>query len=69
MSGQPPSVPTPVFFPPIWPGLPSELQQRAVRLLAQLAYTQFRQQLSQATQEINHGYFFSQQSQGSSRSS
>jgi hypothetical protein len=68
MSRQTPSVPTPVSFPTIWSGLPSDLQQRAVRLLAQLAYTQFRQQLSQATQEIDHGNF-SQQSQGSSRSS
>ena len=68
MSGQPPPISTPGIFPPIWSGLPSDLQQRAVRLLAQLAYAQFRQQLSQATQEIDHGYF-SQQSQGSSRSS
>lgn len=68
MSRQTPSVPMPAVFPPIWSGLPSDLQQRAVRLLAQLAYAQFRQQLSQATQEIDHGYF-SQQSQGSSRSS
>jgi hypothetical protein len=68
MSGQPPPLPMPVSFPTIWSGLPSDLQQRAVRLLAQLAYAQFRQQLSQATQEIDHGYF-PQQSQGSSRSS
>jgi hypothetical protein len=68
MSRQLPPVPSPVIFPPIWPGLPSDLQQRAVRLLAQLAYAQFRQQLSQATQETEHGHF-SQQSQGSSRSS
>jgi hypothetical protein len=68
MSGQPPPVSTPGIFSPIWSGLPSDLQQRAVRLLAQLAYAQFRQQLSQATREIEHGYF-SQQSQGSSRSS
>jgi hypothetical protein len=68
MKHQPPPVPMPAVFPPIWSGLPSDLQQRAVRLLAQLAYAQFRQQLPQATQEINHGYF-SQQSQGSSRSS
>jgi hypothetical protein len=68
MSGQPPPVPTPGSFAPIWSDLPSDLQQHAVRLLAQLAYAQFRQQLSQATQEIDHGYF-SQQSQSSSRSS
>jgi hypothetical protein len=59
---------TPVSFPPIWPGLPSDLQQRAVRLLVQLAYGQFRQHVALSTQETDHGSF-AQQPQGSSRPS
>jgi len=46
---------TPLPLPPIWLGLPSDLQQQAVRLLAQLAYTQFRHRSSIFTQEIDHG--------------
>jgi hypothetical protein len=68
MSRQPPPSPTPVPFSPIWPGLPSDLQHRAVRLLAQLAYAQFRQHVSLSTQETYHGHF-TQQHQGSSRPS
>jgi hypothetical protein len=68
MSHQPPPPPTTVTFPPIWPGLPSDLQQRAVRLLAQLAYAQFRQHVALSTQETYHGSF-PQQPQGSSRPS
>lgn len=68
MSRQPPPPQTSGIVPPIWPGLPSDLQQRAVRLLAQLAYARFRQHLSLATSEIDHGQA-TQQSQGSSRSS
>lgn len=68
MSRQPPPPQTPVTFAPIWPGLPSDLQQRAVRLLAQLAYAQFRQRASLSTPEICHGHF-TQQSQDSSRPS
>ena len=68
MSRQPPLPPTPVTFPPIWPGLPSDLQQRAVRLLAQLAYSRFRQHVPRVTQETYHGNF-AQQSQSSSRPS
>jgi hypothetical protein len=60
--------PTPVAFPPIWPGLPSDLQQRTVRLLAQLAYAQFRQHLALSSQETQHGNF-AQQPQGSPRPS
>jgi hypothetical protein len=39
---------------PIWAALPSDLQQRAVRLLAQLAFAQFRYQAQPATQETDH---------------
>ena len=68
MSRQPPSPQTPVAFSSIWSGLPSDLQQRAVRLLAQLAYAQFRHHASLSAPEICHGHF-TQQSQGSSRPS
>jgi hypothetical protein len=68
MSRQSPPFPTPVASPPIWPGLPSDLQQRAVRLLAQLAYAQFRQHVALSTQETYHGNFM-EQPQGSSRPS
>jgi hypothetical protein len=68
MSRQPPPPLTPVTFPPIWPGLPNDLQQRAVRLLAQLVYARFRQHAPLSTQETCHGDF-TQQSQGSSRPS
>lgn len=37
----------------IWSDLPDDLQQRAVRLLAQLAYAQLRQPTQQHTQERN----------------
>jgi hypothetical protein len=59
---------TPLLLPPIWLGLPSDLQQRAVRLLAQLAYTHFRHGSPLSTPEIDHGSF-TQQSQDSSRPS
>jgi hypothetical protein len=68
MIRQPPPPQTPVAFAPIWPSLPSDLQQRAVRLLAQLAYAQFRQHASPAIQETNHGKV-TQQPQGSARPS
>jgi hypothetical protein len=68
MIRQPPPPQTPVAFVPIWPGLPSDLQQRAVRLLAQLAYAQFCQPASPAIQETYHGNF-TQQPQGSARPS
>jgi hypothetical protein len=68
MSHQPLPAPTPpATCPPIWPGLPSDVQQRAVRLLAQLAYAQFRQHHFLATQETCHGHC-AQQPQGSPRS-
>ncbi len=68
MSRQPLPAPPPVTCPPIWPGLPSDLQQRAVRLLAQLAYARFRHHLAVSTQETYHGHS-SQQSRGSPRPS
>jgi hypothetical protein len=68
MSRQPPLSLPPVTCPPVWPGLPSDLQQRAVRLLAQLAYTQFRQRVLLSMQEIYHGHY-PQQPQGASRPS
>jgi hypothetical protein len=58
----------PVTGPSIWPSLPSDLQQRAVRLLAQLAYARFRYHLALSTQESDHGYR-STLPQGSSRPS
>jgi hypothetical protein len=60
MIRQPPPPQTPVPFAPIWPGLPSDLQQRAVRLLAQLAYAQVCQHASPATPETYHGNFTQQ---------
>jgi hypothetical protein len=68
MSRQPPPAETPLTLPPIWPGLPSDLQQRAVRLLAQLAFARFRQHTPLDTQEIDHGYS-TRQPQDSSGSS
>lgn len=59
---------TPLTLPPVWSGLPGDLQQRAVRLLAQLAYAQVRQQAPLAIQEIRNGHC-TQQSQDSSRPS
>jgi hypothetical protein len=59
---------TPRPLPPIWFGLPSDLQQRAVRLLAQLAYAQFCHGSPPFTQEIDHGSC-TQQSQDSARPS
>ncbi|MCE9564583.1 MAG: hypothetical protein K8U57_21325 [Planctomycetes bacterium] len=37
----------------VWSDLPDDLQQRAVRLLAQLAYAQLRQTTQRPTQEMN----------------
>lgn len=63
-----PPTETPVTRPPIWSGLPGDLQPRAVRLFAQLAYAQLRQQAPLSTQEIHHGHG-TQQSQDSPRPS
>jgi hypothetical protein len=64
MSRPPPPTATPLVLPHVWSDLPSDLQQRAVRLLAQLAYVQLRPHASLATQEVRHGHR-SQQSQDS----
>jgi hypothetical protein len=68
MSRHPPPTVTPFALPPIWSGLPSDLQQRAVRLLAQLALAQFRHPSPLSTQEIYHDHC-TQQSQDSPRPS
>ncbi len=38
--------------PPVWSALPSELQQRAIRLLTQLAFAQLRCQ--RTPEEVHH---------------
>jgi hypothetical protein len=58
----------PLALPPVWSGLPDDLQQRAVRLLAQLACAHLRHQPPLSTQEIDHGHL-TQQPQDSPRSS
>jgi hypothetical protein len=68
MSCQPPAVVSTVAIPHVWAGLPTDLQQHAVRLLAQLAQAQLRSQKQLVTQEIQHGQS-TQQPQDSSRSS
>ena len=68
MNRPPPPTETPVRLAQVWPGLPSDLQQRAVRLLAQLACAQFRQHRSLSAQETYHDNF-PQQPQDSSRPS
>jgi hypothetical protein len=55
MSRHPAPPETPVTPPHIWPGLPGDLQQRAIRLLAQLAYARFRQHAQFTTKEVDHG--------------
>lgn len=59
---------TPATLPSVWSGLPGDLQQRAVRLLAQLAYTHLRQQAPLPIQEIHHDHG-TQQPQDSPRPS
>ena len=56
MSHPPPPTETPALLAHVWPGLPSDLQQRAVRLLAQLAYGQLRPQASLTPQEVLNGH-------------
>ena len=51
MSRPPPTNPS-VLLPPVWSGLPSDLQQRAVQLLAQLAYSQLRRESMRARQNL-----------------
>ena len=55
-------------IPPIWSGLSRDLQQRTVRLLAQLAYARVRAQGSASGKEIIHDPT-PQQCQDSSRPS
>jgi hypothetical protein len=40
--------------PAVWSALPSELQQRAVRLLTQLAFAQFRHPSQPTPEEVRH---------------
>jgi hypothetical protein len=65
---QPLPTTTPFALPPVWSALPGDLQQRAVRLLAQLAYAHLRQQTSLTIQESYHDHS-PQQSQDSPRPS
>jgi hypothetical protein len=55
MSRHPPPTETPVPLPAVWSGLSGDLQQRAIRLLAQLAFAQLRRQAQPSTQEIHYG--------------
>jgi hypothetical protein len=68
MNRPPPPTETPVLLAQVWPGLPSDLQQRVVRLLAQLAYVRLRPQASLSPKEIRHADP-THQSQDSSRPS
>jgi hypothetical protein len=54
--------------PAVWSALPSELQQRAVRLLTQLAFAQLRHPSLSTPEEILHDSG-TQQPQDSSRPS
>jgi hypothetical protein len=56
MNRQPPSLETSVALPHVWSGLPSDLQLRTVRLLAQLAFARLRQYAPFHTQEINYDH-------------
>ena len=53
MSHHLPPAASPAAVPHVWSDLPSELQQRAVRLLTRLAFAHFRQQTPLSTQEIH----------------
>ena len=55
MSRHPPPTEVSSVLPHVWSDLPSDLQQRAVRLLAQLAYVQLRPQALLPSQEIRYG--------------
>jgi len=68
MSPYPPATAPPVAPPPVWSGLPRDLQHRTVRLLARLAYAQFLRNSPLSTQEIRHGHP-AQHTQGSPRPS
>ncbi len=51
LPSEPSAVPTDT-----WSALPSDLQQRAVRLLTRLAFAQFRQHALLPTQETYHDH-------------
>ncbi len=68
MNRPPPPTESLALLAHVWSGLPSDLQQRAVRLLAQLAYVQLRPQASLSTKEVRHGDT-TQQSQDAARPS
>jgi hypothetical protein len=51
-----PPTETPRAVAHVWSDLPGDLQQRAVRLLAQLAYGQLRPQASLTPQEVLNGH-------------
>ena len=54
MTRQPPPTDPPDACTPVWSALPSDLQRRAVRLLAQLAFAQFRYHPPPTPQETAH---------------
>jgi hypothetical protein len=68
MNPQPPRITPHAGGVPVWPDLPDDLQRRAVRLLAQLAYAQHRQTAHQPAPERNNDHP-AQQSQDPARSS
>lgn len=68
MSHRPPRITLHAPGTPVWPDLPDDLQQRAVRLLAQLAYAQLRQTTHQPALESNDDHP-AQQSQDPARPS
>lgn len=55
MSRYPPRPDLAVAGTHVWSELPDDLQQRAVRLLAQLACAQLRRHAQLPTLEVNHG--------------
>jgi hypothetical protein len=52
MSQHPPPAELPGALPHVWSALPTDLQQRAVRLLTRLAFAQFRQSASSSTSTV-----------------
>lgn len=68
MSHQPPPNETACPSIRVWSNLPSDLQRRTVRLLAQLAYAHLRQHTQTNTQEIRNDHP-TQHIQGSTRPS
>jgi hypothetical protein len=66
MNRHPRAMESPVLLARVWKELPIDLQQSAVRLLAQLAYAQSRQPIPPSSEEIPD---VSQQRQDPSRPS